>query len=118
MINQKGIENGIRLSTAIGGSTNVALHIPAIGYEADCEITMDLFEELCRSTPHIAKMNPAAAPNVPDFHQAGGVSAVKGTASHSAWRCANRYRQDGGRKRCQRGGTQSYHYQNNRGSLA
>ena len=76
IINQKGIVNGIRLSTAIGGSTNVALHIPAIGYEADCEITMDLFEDLCRSTPHIAKMNPAAAPNVPDFHQAGGVSAV------------------------------------------
>ncbi len=76
IINQKGIENGIRLSTAIGGSTNVALHIPAIGYEADCEITMDLFEELCRSTPHIAKMNPAAAPNVPDFHHAGGVPAV------------------------------------------
>jgi dihydroxy-acid dehydratase len=76
ILNQKGIENAIRLSTAIGGSTNVALHIPAIGYEADCEITMDLFEELCRSTPHIAKMNPAAAPNVPDFHQAGGVPAV------------------------------------------
>jgi dihydroxy-acid dehydratase len=76
IINQKGIENAIRLSTAIGGSTNVALHIPAIGYEADCEITMDLFEKLCRSTPHIAKMNPAAAPNVPDFHSAGGVPAV------------------------------------------
>jgi dihydroxy-acid dehydratase len=76
ILNQKGIENGIRLSTAIGGSTNVALHIPAIGYEADCEISMDLFEELCRSTPHIAKMNPAAAPNVPDFHNAGGVPAV------------------------------------------
>jgi dihydroxy-acid dehydratase len=76
ILNQKGIENGIRLSTAIGGSTNVALHIPAIGYEADYEVSMDLFEELCRSTPHIAKMNPAAAPNVPDFHQAGGVPAV------------------------------------------
>jgi dihydroxy-acid dehydratase len=76
ILNQKGIENGIRLSTAIGGSTNVALHIPAIGYEADCEVSMDHFEELCRSTPHIAKMNPAAAPNVPDFHNAGGVPAV------------------------------------------
>ena len=63
IINSEGIENGIRVSTAIGGSTNVALHIPAIGYEADCEISMDLLEELCRSTPHIAKMNPAAAPN-------------------------------------------------------
>ena len=79
ILNQKGIENGIRVSTAIGGSTNTALHIPAIGYEADYEISMDLFEEMCRSTPHIARMNPAAAPNVPDFHQAGGVPAVMKT---------------------------------------
>ena len=77
IINGKGLENAIRVSTAIGGSTNAALHIPAIAYEADCcEITMDLFEALCRSTPHIAKMNPAAAANVPDFHAAGGVPAV------------------------------------------
>jgi dihydroxy-acid dehydratase len=76
ILNAKGIENGIRLSTAIGGSTNAALHIPAIGYEADFEVGMDLFEALCRSTPHIAKMNPAAAPNVPDFHHVGGVPAV------------------------------------------
>ena len=76
ILNQKGIENGIRISTAIGGSTNAALHIPAIGYEADCDISMDLFEEICRSTPHIARMNPAAPPNVPDFHHAGGVPAV------------------------------------------
>ena len=76
ILNRKGIENGIRVSTAIGGSTNAALHIPAIGYEADYEISMDLFEALCQSTPHIARMNPAAAPNVPDFHQAGGVPAV------------------------------------------
>ena len=76
IINNKSIENAIRLSTAVGGSTNVALHIPAIAYEADCEIDMELFEKLCRSTPHIAKMNPAAAPNVPDFHYAGGMPAV------------------------------------------
>jgi len=76
IIDQKGIENAIRLSTAIGGSTNVALHIPAIAYEADCQVSMDLFEALCRGTPTIAKMNPAAAPNVPDFHRAGGVPAV------------------------------------------
>jgi dihydroxy-acid dehydratase len=76
IINKKGIENSIRISTAIGGSTNVALHIPAIGYEADNEVSMDRFEELCRTTPHIARMNPAAPPNVPDFHQAGGIPAV------------------------------------------
>ena len=54
----------------------MALHLPAIGYEADVSIPMTLFDELCQSTPHIAKMNPAATPNVPDFHRAGGVPAV------------------------------------------
>jgi dihydroxy-acid dehydratase len=76
IIDQKGIENAIRVNAAIAGSTNAALHIPAIAYEADLEVTMDLFEGINRSTPHIAKMNPAAAPNVPDFHDAGGVPAV------------------------------------------
>jgi dihydroxy-acid dehydratase len=77
VINRKGIENAFRLGTAIGGSTNLALHIPAVAYEADCgQVTMDVLEELSRTTPHIAKMNPAAAPNLPDFHAAGGVPAV------------------------------------------
>lgn len=76
IITGKAIENAVRVVMAIGGSTNTALHIPAIAYEADCEIGMDLFDELSRTTPHIAKMNPAAAPNVPDFHHAGGVPAV------------------------------------------
>ena len=77
IINQQGIENAFRLGTAIGGSTNLALHIPAVAYEAECgEISMDVLEQLSRSTPHIAKMNPAAALNVPDFHAAGGVPAV------------------------------------------
>jgi dihydroxy-acid dehydratase len=75
-INRLGIENAIRLTAAIGGSTNVALHLPAIGYEAGVSVPMTLFDELCQSTPHIAKVYPAAAPNVPDFHQAGGVPAV------------------------------------------
>jgi dihydroxy-acid dehydratase len=76
IINQKGLENAIRLSTAIGGSTNAALHMPAIAYEAGLEIDTDLFEELNRTTPHVARMYPAAAPNVPDFHAAGGVQAT------------------------------------------
>ena len=76
IITLQAIENAIRLGTAIGGSTNLALHMPAIAYEACCEMTMDHFEELSRGTPHIAKMNPAAAANVPDFYAAGGVPAV------------------------------------------
>ena len=76
IVNRKGIENAIRLNAAIGGSTNAILHMIAVAYEADCDLTVDEFEELSRTTPLIAKMNPAAPPNVPDFHEAGGVPAV------------------------------------------
>lgn len=77
IINRQGIENAFRVGTAIGGSTNLALHIPAIAYEAGCdELTLDALEEISRCTPHVAKMNPAAAYNLPDFHDAGGIPAV------------------------------------------
>jgi dihydroxy-acid dehydratase len=76
IIRREGIENAIRLTAAVGGSTNVALHLPAIGYEAGAPVAMARFDQLCRTTPHIARVNPAAAPNVPDFHRAGGVPAV------------------------------------------
>ncbi len=76
IINEQSIDNAIRVNAAIGGSTNAALHLPAIAYEAGFTLDLDRFEELSRSTPFIAKMNPAAAPNVPDFHQAGGVPVV------------------------------------------
>lgn len=76
IINRKGIENAVRLSSAVGGSTNVALHIPAIAYEAGVDFDLDSFDKLCRTTPHLARINPAAPANTPDFHAAGGVPAV------------------------------------------
>ena len=54
----------------------MALHLPAIAYEAGLELDLERFEELSRTTPLIARMNPAAAPNVPDFHEAGGIPSV------------------------------------------
>lgn len=76
IINRQAVENAVRLTSAIGGSTNSALHIPAIAYEAGFEFSLDLFDELSRGTPLIAKINPAASANVIDFHQSGGVPAV------------------------------------------
>jgi dihydroxy-acid dehydratase len=70
------LENAVRLNAAIGGSTNAVLHLLALAYEAGVDLTVDDFERLSRTTPHIARMNPAAAPNVPDFDAAGGVPAV------------------------------------------
>ena len=78
IINEKSIANAVRLTSAIGGSTNAAIHIPAIAHEAGIEFNIDLFDDICRSTPLIAKMNPAATYNVIDFYHAGGVPAVMG----------------------------------------
>jgi dihydroxy-acid dehydratase len=76
IINAKSIENAVRLTSAIGGSTNAALHIPAIAHEAGVDFDIDLFDEISRATPLIAKMNPAASANVIDFYHSGGVPAV------------------------------------------
>ena len=76
IVDARSLENTARLNAAIGGSTNAILHLLAIAYEAGVELGIRELEEYSRTTPHIARMNPAAAPNVPDFHAAGGVPAV------------------------------------------
>ncbi len=76
VLNRQAIENAVRLSAALGGSTNVALHLPAIAYEADAPVSMDELDKLFSNTPQVAKIYPAAPSNVPDFHAAGGVPAV------------------------------------------
>ncbi len=78
IITADSLENAIRLTSAIGGSTNAALHLPAIAYEAEIELDIRLFDRISRSTPLIAKMNPAASANVIDFFESGGVPAVLG----------------------------------------
>lgn len=78
IINEKSIFNAVRLTSAIGGSTNAALHIPAIAHEAEIDFNIDIFDDISRSTPLIAKMNPAATYNVIDFYESGGVPAVMG----------------------------------------
>jgi len=76
IITKDSLENAVRMTSAIGGSTNAALHIPAIACEAGLEFDIDLFDRTSRSTPLVAKMNPAASANVIDFYESGGVPAV------------------------------------------
>jgi dihydroxy-acid dehydratase len=76
IIDRRGLENALRLGLAIGGSTNLALHLPAIAYEAEVPLSIDTIDRFSRSTPILARIFPAAAPNVPDFDAAGGVRAV------------------------------------------
>lgn len=76
MINNPGLRNAARLGMAIGGSTNLALHLPAIAYEAECDFDMDDLDEISGDTPHLARIFPSGTRNVPDFYEAGGVVAV------------------------------------------
>ena len=51
ILNKKGIENAVRVNAAIAGSTNAILHLPAIAYEADLDLPVDVFDELSEGLP-------------------------------------------------------------------
>ena len=66
-------ENAARVVAATGGSTNAALHLPAMASE--CGIAFDLFDvaEIFKSTPYIADLKPGGQYVAKDMHEAGGV---------------------------------------------
>jgi len=68
--------NTIKFILAISGSSNLFLHLPAVAQEAGIDIPIDLFDQLSRETPCIAKFKPATQYNLRDFYEAGGVQAV------------------------------------------
>lgn len=68
--------NAIRVDMAIGGSTNTALHIPAISKEFGAPVTLDTFDEISRKVPHITSIRPAGAYTIRDLDEAGGIPAV------------------------------------------
>jgi dihydroxy-acid dehydratase len=66
-------ENAARVVAATGGSTNSALHLPAMANEAG--IDFDLFDvaEIFKSTPYIADLKPGGKYVAKDMYEAGGV---------------------------------------------
>jgi len=68
--------NAIRVDMALGGSTNTALHIPAIAREAGVEVALDMFDGISRKTPTLCSLRPAGDYFVEDLHHAGGVPGV------------------------------------------
>nr|WP_218845144.1 dihydroxy-acid dehydratase [Novosphingobium marinum] len=71
--------NAARVVAATGGSTNGALHLPAMASE--CGIEFDLFDvaEIFRSTPYVADLKPGGKYVAKDMHEAGGVYMVMKT---------------------------------------
>lgn len=76
IVTRGSIENAIKVDMAIGGSTNTALHLPAIAYEFGIEISLDLFDEYSRQIPHLTNLRPGGPYFMEDFDRAGGIPAI------------------------------------------
>jgi dihydroxy-acid dehydratase len=70
---REAFENAARIVAATGGSTNGALHLPAMANEAGIEF--DLFDvaEIFKSTPYLADLQPGGNYVAKDMYEAGGV---------------------------------------------
>jgi dihydroxy-acid dehydratase len=85
LVTKKSLENAVAAVAATGGSTNAALHIPAIAHEAGIRFSMDDFARVAKRTPLIADMKPGGRYLAKDLHAVGGVcSVLKALLTHGS----------------------------------
>jgi dihydroxy-acid dehydratase len=70
------LRNLVAVVQAIGGSTNLTLHLTALATELGYQLTLDDWDRIGRETPLLAKFKPASPYSVSDFGRAGGVPAL------------------------------------------
>ncbi|MCX9009831.1 MAG: dihydroxy-acid dehydratase [Candidatus Methanoperedens sp.] len=76
IVTAESLDNAIRVDMAIGGSTNTALHLPAIASEFGLGLPLSRFDELSKETPHLINLRPGGDRYLIDFERAGGVPAM------------------------------------------
>jgi len=76
ILSRKAFENAVAVDLALGGSTNTALHLPAIAHAAGVEFDIELFNDIGRKGPHLCSMSPGGPHHIQDLYRAGGVQAV------------------------------------------
>ena len=76
LVTRQSIENACAAVAATGGSTNAALHIPAIAHEAGIRFTFDDLAAVFERTPLIADLQPGGRYLARDLHVIGGVPVV------------------------------------------
>ena len=79
IVTLKALENAATVVAASGGSTNAALHLPAMAHEAG--IKFDLFDvaEIFKRTPYIADLKPGGRYVAKDMFEAGGIPLLMKT---------------------------------------
>jgi dihydroxy-acid dehydratase len=76
IVTREALENAAIIVGATGGSTNAALHLPAIAHEAGIRFTMDDVTEIMRRTPYIADLKPGGKYVAFDVHKVGGIPVI------------------------------------------
>src|SRR4051812_34519991 len=76
IVTRKALENGAAIVAATGGSTNAALHLPAIANEAGIVFTMDDVGEVFSRTPLIGNLRPGGKYTAKDVYDIGGAAVV------------------------------------------
>lgn len=76
VVTKASLCNALKVHSAIGGSTNIVLHLLALAYEAG--IDLDIFElgEVGKEIPHLVPLIPSGPYTLLDFYEAGGIPAV------------------------------------------
>ena len=73
IVTKKSLENAAVVVAASGGSTNAALHLPAIANEAGINFTLEDVTKISKKTPYIADLKPGGKYVAKDMWEAGGV---------------------------------------------
>ena len=76
IINQKSMENALRVLLAIGGSTNAIIHLTAIAGRAGVPVSLQRLNELSDTTPVLVNLKPVGNGYMEDFFAAGGMGAL------------------------------------------
>ncbi len=76
IMTRAAFENGIIVGIALGGSTNMVLHLLAIAKAAGVKLDIDDFQKLSDKTPFLADLKPSGKYVFDDLHKVGGVPAV------------------------------------------
>jgi len=76
ILTRPAFENAIRVLHAISGSTNAILHLIAYAGRVGVDLPLQLFDDLCRSTPWLVDLKPAGEHLMEDFFYAGGLPAL------------------------------------------
>lgn len=79
IVTRKALENAAATVAASGGSTNAALHLPAIAHECGIEFTLFDVAEVFKKTPYIADLKPGGRYVAKDLFEVGGVPLLMKT---------------------------------------